>query len=178
MDARKLRKWSIVGLFAIFLLAGMWHFFYDVIPNPAIGLISPVNESPWEHSKLFFLPAILFFIVEYRAIGKQYPNYFFAHSVALFIMPVLMLTLYAIYFGWMEETLPVDLLNTAVTIAAGLFVAYRLTTSKRGFSGKPYRIASVLIPLAMLGIYIAFTFSPPHLHLFLDKGSMRYGIWR
>lgn len=34
------------------------HFFYEVLPNPLTALISPVNESVWEHLKLLFWPTL------------------------------------------------------------------------------------------------------------------------
>ena len=39
------------------LLAGcVLHFLYDWFPGAATALVSPVNESLWEHVKLVFWP--------------------------------------------------------------------------------------------------------------------------
>ena len=45
--------------FVIAVLAGTGlHFLYDVCPVPLVGLFAPVNESVWEHLKLFFWPTL------------------------------------------------------------------------------------------------------------------------
>jgi ABC-type siderophore export system fused ATPase/permease subunit len=83
-------------------------------------------------------------------------------------MPALMLLLYYSYQSFFKETLPLDLANGLVTIAAGAFIAYRLTKSKKNFSGAPYRIAALLIVLALLAVYAVFTFAPPDCDPFRD----------
>jgi hypothetical protein len=35
------------------------HFLYEAVPNPLTALISPINESVWEHLKLLFWPMLL-----------------------------------------------------------------------------------------------------------------------
>ena len=65
--------WSIIGwcalictiICAIFVtvLGTLGHFFYKWSNyNPYIGLLFPVNESPWEHLKLFFFPSLFCYI--------------------------------------------------------------------------------------------------------------------
>ena len=176
MDRKKMKHWSIAGVFAIFVLASLWHFVYDKLPSPVLGAISPVNESPWEHAKLFFIPAILFFVVEYLAVGRRLPNYVFAHSVALLIMPAVMLALYYIYQSFIDETLALDIINAFVTVLVGVFIAFTLTVSGAGLSRPWHYVLSVIIVAGMLVLYAVFTFHPPECGLFLDQTTMRYGI--
>ena len=173
---RKLRKWSIIGVFVTLAIAGGWHFLYEALPCGVVAAIAPMNESPWEHAKLFFLPALIGYVVQYFIVGRHYPNFIFAHSIALLVMPALMLALYYAYVPLTGESLAANLINSFVTIAAGAWIAYRLTVSKKNLSNRPYCIAALLIVLALLAIFITFTFSPPHCGLFWDPSSQHYGI--
>ena len=172
----KLRKSSLINVFVIFALAGFWHFLYDFLPCGFIGAISPVNESPWEHAKLFFIPAIICYAVVYVLIGKKFPNYIFSHAVSLLIMPVFMLLLFYAYQLFFEETLAIDIINAFLTIALGVFVAYKLTISNVKLSGTLFYMVAAAIFLAMLAIYIVFTFWPPASDMFIDRETMTSGI--
>ena len=175
---KKLRRWSIIGIVIIFGLAAFWHFLFELLPCNVTAAVSPVNESPWEHAKLFFIPAILFYIVQYFIIGKQYPNYIFAHSIALLVMPVFMLLLYYAYSTLLpiEETLVFDLINTLLTISLGSLIGYRLTISENDMNSTTHHIAAMVIIIGMLVIYTVFTFNPPMYDMFYDKSQMKYGI--
>ncbi len=173
---KKLRKWSIIGVFVTFALAGGWHFLFEVLPWPPLGVIAPVNESPWEHAKLFFAPALIWYTVQHFIVGKRFPNYAFAHSAALLLMPALMLLLYYAYVPLTGESLAANLINSFVTLSAGAWLAYRLTVSERDFSGEGYKTAAMVIVLALLAVYAVFTFWPPHARLFWDSSSRLYGL--
>ena len=90
MNNKKLITLEIIGAFIILLLAALWHFVYKWAPNTFSAIVFPVNESPWEHVKLFFFPAIVYYIPMYFIIGKQYKNYIVAHSLMLLFMPLVM----------------------------------------------------------------------------------------
>lgn len=173
---KKLRIWSIAGVFITIAIAGGWHFVYEAAPSGIIGAIAPVNESPWEHAKLFFVPALLWYAALYFIVGKRFPNFIFAHSIALLVMPALMLLLYYAYHPFIGESLVANLINSFVSIAAGAFIAYRLTRSKKDFSGVRHRIIALLIVLALLVVFTAFTFDPPHGGLFWDPSAQHYGL--
>ena len=51
------RKWGLVFTLAVLGGAAL-HFLYDVWPNPLTAVLAPVNESVWEHLKLFFWPTL------------------------------------------------------------------------------------------------------------------------
>ena len=55
---------GVVSLFT-FGLAALWHFIFAIAPSNFMALIFPLNESPWEHVKLLFFPAILGYAVLY-----------------------------------------------------------------------------------------------------------------
>jgi hypothetical protein len=173
---KKLRRWSIIGVFVTFALAGGWHFLFELVPCGFVAAIAPANESPWEHAKLFFMPALIWYLVQYFIVGKHYPNFIFAHSIALLVMPSLVLLLYYAYVPLTGESLAANLINSFAAISAGAWLAYRLTISKKDFSRGRYRAAAMVIVLALLVIFTVFTFAPPHCGLFWDPSGQHYGI--
>ena len=177
MDKRLLKKWSIIGVFFVFVLASGWHFLYsDVVKCGITAVVAPVNESPWEHSKLFFVPAIIWYAIMYFIAGRKFPNYVFSHAIALLVMPAVMLLLFYGYTLFVPDNLPLDIIESFIVVAFGQFVGYKLTVSKLKLSGTGFIIAAAVIVLGMLAVYIAFTYSPLHWGPMQDPTDMHYGI--
>jgi hypothetical protein len=177
MEKKLLKKWSIISVFITFLLASGWHFLYsDIVQNGITAAIAPVNESPWEHSKLFFIPAIIVYLIIYFIIGRKFPNFIFSHALALLIMPIMMLLLFYAYQLVLPDSLAADIILTFIVIALAQLIAYKLTVSKCKLSGAGFNIASAVIVLAMLILFITFTYYPPHLIPFQDPNDLNYGI--
>lgn len=175
-NEKKLLTWMVVGNFVIFSLASIWHFIFAWFKVIPLALIAPVNESPWEHIKLFFVPAIIFYVIEYFFIGKKYKNYLVARSVALIIMPVIMFSLYYGYkdFLHIPEKLSYDILITIISIIGGNVLAYYLTKSK-----KDYKKYTIVTPITIIVLFIAYsllTFFPPQKPIFFDRNFNGYGI--
>ncbi|WP_051426788.1 DUF6512 family protein [Eisenbergiella tayi] len=58
-------KFEIWGFLFTAVLGTLLHFLYEWSGKmPAAALISPVNESVWEHLKLLFFPFVLFTLWE------------------------------------------------------------------------------------------------------------------
>ncbi len=173
---RKLLAWQITGVFVIFLLAALWHFVFAMVPYDGLGLIFPVNESPWEHVKLFFFPALLFYVVQYFEVGRNYKNFIFAHGVSLLIMPVVM---FAMFYGYrlalgIEEKLIYDIIITFAAIVLGSLLAYKITVSQKHHAKKAW--SALVIVLVMFLAQGYFTFRPIEVPLFYDKNVDAYGI--
>lgn len=176
MDNKKLRNWTIIGIFVIFTLAALWHFVYDWIPNGVTATIFPVNESPWEHVKLFYFPAIIFYVVQYFIIGKNYKNFIFSHGLMLVFMPALTLGLFYFYRNALSipESLMIDIIITFFCISLGSFSAYKMSISKREIKGMNY--VTLIIVLVLFTVNSILTFYPPHKQIFYDKNIEAYGL--
>ncbi|MEX1376544.1 MAG: DUF6512 family protein [Eubacteriales bacterium] len=175
-ENKKLLTWQIAGVFAVFTLAAIWHFVYAQVPYKALAVIFPVNESPWEHVKLFFFPAVILYLVQYIFVGKEYKNFAFAHALALLIMPAVM---FAMFYGYrlilgIEEKLLYDIIITFIAIALGSFLAYRITISQKEHGKKIYAV--MIGVAALLAAQGVLTFFQPEAPLFYDKNVDAYGI--
>ena len=175
MKTRQLRTWHIIGAFIIFALAALWHFVYAWIPSGVTAVIFPVNESIWEHAKLFFFPALIFFTLEYIAIGKNFRNYIFANVLSIFFMTGITFGLFYLYrdgFG-IAESLIIDIILTFVGICLGLLIGHKMTVSKKKI-GKS--AIGIILAILLCALYGVLTFIVPKKPIFMDNNSKKYGI--
>lgn len=157
----QLKKYAITGVFVIILISVLWHFLFDLIPGLLTAVFCPVNESVWEHAKLFFLPALIWYIIMYAIAGKGYPNFIFSHAVMLIGMPTAAILLHLFYRIFLPETVMLDILITFTAIALGSFAAYKMTTSKAKLHGRWLCFASLFIIIGIAAVFAVFTFYPP-----------------
>ena len=157
----KKRFW--IAFFLTALAGAGLHFVYELCPLPIVGLFAPVNESVWEHLKLFFWPflAAAFVLTRGQADGQRAWSGFLLVEL---LMPLLCMGgFYTLTAGFGVEALWVDLALYTVTIAAGFRLAYR-----RMMDGTAAWAAGVLV--IAVGLYgaalILFTMAPPLLPVF------------
>ena len=85
-------KITIISLIITFLLCFPLHFLYQKIPCFITSIISPVNESIWEHMKILFTSIILIGTIEkiYTKIKKlNYNNILFYNYInAIISIPI------------------------------------------------------------------------------------------
>ncbi len=173
---KKIRNWEIGGFFFIIIFGSLLHFTYEWSgKNTIIGLLSPVNESVWEHLKMSFWSIVLYSLVEKRFIGKYVQNFWFGKGLGLFLYQlfiVLVFYAYTAVFG--KELLWMDIAIFIVGAALSQWISFKLLTSH-----KIYRIwnkVGLLFILLHAVATLAFTFSPPKLPLFQDSHTKTYGI--
>ena len=83
------KKFILAAVVGAAVGAGL-HFLYDAVPNVLPALISPVNESVWEHLKLRFFPMLLTAFW----LARQTPDRYALWSgifVAELVMPLFLL---------------------------------------------------------------------------------------
>ena len=85
------RRWLLTALGAILAGAGL-HFLWQALPNPLFALISPVNESVWEHLKLLYWPMLAAALVLAR--GPRRIAVWAGFFPAIVLQPVFLLALY------------------------------------------------------------------------------------
>ena len=143
------RHWLLTALGAILAGAGL-HFLWQALPNPLFALISPVNESVWEHLKLLYWPMLAAALV-------------LARGPAIVLQPVFLLALYYGLRALGVQGLAVDLTLYVLTMAGGFLLAARLSRS-----GPARRLTGVSLLAVMLygAALVLFTFAAPPLGIF------------
>lgn len=153
------------GLIFSAVLGTLSHFFYKWSgQNPVIALVSPVNESTWEHMKLVFFPILLwsFFLPpKVRAALRGWQCSLLAGGLlGTWLVPVLFYT-YSWILGRNLALIDIGIFYTAVL--AAFWTARKLRDSERAEKACPFIL---FISAVMLLAFFLFTFAPPDIGLF------------
>lgn len=173
---RSLKLWQLGGFFFTEIAGVLLHYLYDWTNQSIIvAPFSAVNESIWEHMKLLFFPMFIFALIEYRALGKDYENFWCPKlagtATGLFLIPML----YYTYTGALGVT--ADWFNIVIFfVAAGAayYLEYQLLKREIDFCKSPITAFIILCFIAF--VFIVFTFVQPQVPLFQDPSTGNYGI--
>jgi hypothetical protein len=176
MKQRNFLKWELNGIWVIFLLGSLFHFMFDFTgSHPAAGAFFPVNESVFEHLKLNYWPAIIWWAISYRFLKANTGNFLVSRAAALLIMPAVTLILFYGYTSLTNwENVFVDIFIFLLSVAAGQMAGYWLLNRKP----LPLWLAafSVIVIIMLGAAYVFFTYYPPYLRIFMDTNTHSYGI--
>lgn len=123
-----LKKFTLGGILWTLVTGTLSHFFYQWSgENFFAGLLSPVNETVWEHLKLLFFPALLYMLGEKVWLGERYPGIFCRNLRGLWtglaVMPVLYYG-YTLFTG--KDYLWVDIGIFIISVLTAFLVPYFL----------------------------------------------------
>ena len=124
----------IKGILFVSIAGTLAHFVYEWSNNNYIlGFFFPVNESTWEHMKLFFFPMLLFSVWMNQKLKEEYPCVTGAllagTLLGTFLIPVLFYT----YSGILGKNVPVlDIATFFISVIAA-FCYLPITHHSLGF---------------------------------------------
>lgn len=172
-----LKNWFLADVIFVLITGTLLHFIYDWSGgNKLAGIVGTVNESTWEHLKLLFWPSLIFAIIEYLFIGKDYENYAIAKAVTFYTGILLIVVLFYTYMGVTgKHSLVIDLLIFLISVVVSQWIGYRILQSEKTF-GKEFNLIAILSILLLIFAFTVFTFQPPRLPLFKDPVTGTYGI--
>ena len=161
------RPLILTALVTIFLGTSL-HFLYSRLPNGVTALLSPINESLWEHVKLVFWPYLLAALW----LNRGRPGGIRPWLLVLPLLCALLLGggfLYHVVLG--GSSLWVDILLYISVMILGFFLSTRFSGPFNGILwGLPFLL--VLLLGLMLGY---FTLFPPENILFQELAPA--GVW-
>ncbi len=162
--SQKLLRWERRGFWFIFLLGALWHYAFDWTGNSLVGLIAPVNNSVWEHTKMGVFPTVLYALLAYPALGKGRPGYWMVRAAEVILIPALMI---AIFYGytWIlgDNHLAMDIALFAIAVAVGQYVSYQWLKHRSRTRGV---VAGLLIIAAVMGAYAYLSNHPLPIPIF------------
>ena len=174
-EFKLIRNLAILGAFFIIIVGALWHFLYVWSGNNfLVGLITPVNESVWEHMKLVFWPILLFAIlVEYWYL-KENNNYLFSLCFQQYFIIIFIICFFYFYTYFTKTSIfSVDIALFIIAVIIAKFISVQILIGKTNI--KDWLVSLILIIL--LGSFmILTTVYPPKLKLFLDNNTNTYGI--
>jgi hypothetical protein len=172
---RKALIFEIIGTLFIILVGAALHFTFALSGNnPVVGSFSAVNESVWEHLKLPFWPSILWLLIILFPLRKTVSNFFFAKTIGIILMLVIIPAVFYSYTAFTEEIFVVDIATFMLAVIVGQTVSYKLYKQTGG--SKLTEIIAIAVLAVLAIIFIIFTFYPPHLPFFMDTSTGQYGI--
>lgn len=166
--------WELFGFAVTSLFGTLLHFLYEWLGEAWwIAPFSGVNESTWEHMKLLYFPMLLFTLVQsfffrsYRAFPCVKLK---STLLGLALIPVIFYT----YNGVIGKS--PDWVNIAIFfISAAVAYIYetRALSDNSTACRRPTLAWTILIFIAVL--FIFFTFKTPHIAIYKDPLSGKYG---
>lgn len=173
---RSLLWWEVGAFFFIMLAGSALHFVYELSAfHPVAALFGSVNESSWEHLKLFFWPGLVYALVQHAFVKDFAANYWFGKAMALLVTPLGVLASFYFYLGialpiYGRGFLWADISTGVCGVLLGNIVAYRLLTSHPRRRENTGRIVLLTLTVA----FVSLTYFPPRLFVFEDFLGYEY----
>ncbi len=171
-----LKKIKIINVIGVFALSFLFHFMYELCPNVVTSIFFPVNESIWEHMKIFVSAILVWGLVDKFLLDKfniYYNNHFFSivltSVLSIIVYLIMYLPLYKIFGEIMFISIGLMLLDYILMA----YVSYKI------LSGRELNINKVFLIIVIVVTYVSFgllTYKPPKYFLFYDTNLKKYGI--
>ena len=172
---RSVGIWQLWGFAVTVLLGTVLHFLYEWLGEAKwIAPFSGVNESTWEHMKLLFLPMFLFACVQWFFFRDR-RDFWCVKLRGILLGLALIPILFYTYNGVIDKS--PDWVNISIFfIAAACAYLYenRLFRNTRVGANWGKLAFSALVALVLL--FVVFTFAPPDLGIFRDPLTGGYGM--
>ncbi len=170
------KRLEIIGGAFVFLLACFLHFFYELSGYSVLGsLFGAVNESVWEHIKIFALPYIIWAMAELLWAKPPLRKFIWAKAVGVYSLGFFLAGFYYLYTAFTGEHIAaISILSSLFFSFLAHFISYKITLCDKN-RGQMFYTGLLLLLLALIMI-ICFTYYPPEDSLFRDPISGGYGL--
>lgn len=175
MNKKAIAVSESVGCVVIYAAAVGLHFVYPLFGGALSILFGAVNESVWEHAKIFSAAYVGWSILQLSWLRVRFRQYLVAKCIGLYALMGLIIGVFYAYTAVTGENIPcVDIFSSAVSVIAVQALTYFLETADNRL-GEYFSPAIMLILLYYL-MFFSFTIFPPKVGLFRDPVSGGYGI--
>lgn len=162
---KSIRSWLITGFIFTAVFGTLSHFFYDWSnENPLIGLISPVNESTWEHMKLVFFPVLFWSVLLPQQLSGELPSLRPALLAGGLLGTLAVPVLFYTYSGVLGDNIAwIDILIFFISVFLSFFWTWKFLNFSKIYEK---RTAIYFLTVLFLLLFFLFTFLPPDIGLF------------
>jgi hypothetical protein len=177
--SRKLLGWEIASIFWIAFAGSLLHFAFELTDYwRPIAVFAAVNESAWEHVKMYFWPGLAWALVQYTYTRHEARNYWLGKGIGLAVTPAVILVSYFLYLAWVEAAggkpnLPIMLGIMFFGISAGQLTSWLILTSPP-LQTVHYRRVATATYAVLIGAFASFTYLPPKMFVFENFYCYQY----
>ena len=174
----KLGLWEAGCVIWVCVAGSLLHFAFELSDYwTPLALMAAVNESAWEHTKMYFWPGLVYALVQYTYTREIANNYWFGKAAALAITPLTIFITYYSYMGYIGATggkasLPTMLMIMVFGISFGQYVSYRILSAAP--LEQSIRRFSLPMYAGLIAMFSTFTFLPPKVFLFENFFCYQY----
>lgn len=176
MKKELFQKMEIIGIFFVFISGTLLHFVYDWMDgNVCSILFGAVNESVWEHIKIFAMPYVVWAIIELAAAMPYFKQFVVAKVLGLYGLSLTMILFFYLYTAFTKGSiLWLDIVSVFIFICLSHYFSYKVTLSHVNL--QQWFMPAVFLLLVYFSMYFGFTAAPPKVDLFKDPKTGMYGI--
>ena len=164
-----------VGCIVLFAAAAALHFVFGRFgPGALTILFGAVNESVWEHVKIFSGAYIGYALLELLWLPVEFRRYVVAKCAALYALMGGIILFHCGYTAIAGRAVTwVDIAGAAVIVALAQLLSYRLFISRLPL--RDYFAPAVCLLMLFYLMFFSFTIYPPKTELFRDPLSGGFG---
>lgn len=176
MNTKLFKRLTIIGIPVIYLIATLLHFVYDLTNGSVLSILfGAVNESVWEHVKIFAVGYVIWSIIELLWVKPPFKKFVTAKTISLYFLSLSIIVFFYGYNAILDGPfLWLDLLSSAVFVTLAQLISYKLITSENSIEDY-FAVALMLLMLYFI-MFFSFTVFPPKIDLFKDPVTGMYGI--
>lgn len=176
MNTRTFRTLETVGSVIIYLIATMLHFVFDLTNGSALSILfGAVNESVWEHVKIFAAGYVMWAIFELLWVKPPFKKFVVAKTISLYALSLsIIIFFYSYTYFTKKPYLVADIIASVIFVMLSQILSYTLTV--RDNKIKEYFCVACMMLMLFFLMFFSFTMFPPKIDLFRDPVTGTYGI--
>ena len=170
-------RMELIGIPFTYAVGILLHYSF-ILSNSYILTIffGSVNESLWEHIKVFAFPYIIWSCVELSFVRRSFKKFVVAKICGLYTLILSMTLAFSAYFGFVGKYnfWILDVVISLCLIFISYFVSHELLISK--WHLEEFFVVAILALAVFLSMYLTFSVIPPEINFFWDYRNSIYGI--
>ena len=170
---------KIIKIFMVimtFIISFPIHFIYELYPSYITSILFPVNESIWEHMKIFYTAIVISSVVEYflyKLFRIKTNNFIINIPLTSIFCIVIYLIIYSIINLFISHNFIITIMLMLFVYFLGDILSYYLLNMKEIPNQKELGICLILLSYI---IFTHLTYYPLNIDLFIDPITNKCGL--
>ena len=164
----QVKRYSIIGAIFVLIVGTISHFLYEWTGNNfLVGLFTPINESIWEHMKLFFFPMLFYSFIMTTKLNTEYPCLTSALPMGILIGTALIPVIFYTYTGVLgKDIFLLDIATFVLIVIIAFYIVHKLSLSCK--LQNHFILLNCLVIILII-CFLLYTYYPPEIGLFVER---------